>query len=62
MDLSRFRKYDRETFDDTAYQDLPEKQAEKLTLDKMIKFDKIFVNIMNHVKKLLDIDKTDLNR
>ena len=62
MDTEKFKKWDRGGFDDSAYQEVPEKQAEKLTLDKMIKFDKIFVSIMSHVKKLLDIDKLDLNR
>ena len=62
MDTEKFRKWDRGGFDDSGYQEAPEKQAEKLTLEKMIKFDKVFVSIMAHVKKLLDIDKLDLNR
>ena len=28
----------------------------------MVKFDKTFINVMNHTKKMLDIDKLDLNR
>ena len=49
-------------FDASAYQENPEVQAEKLTLDKMIKFDKVFLSVMNHCKKMLGFGKLDLNR
>ena len=49
-------------FDDTAYKEPPEKLAESQTLDRMVKFDKTFKVVMEHVRKLLDISLVDLNR
>ena len=49
-------------FDDTAHKDHPEKLAERLTLDRMVKFDKTFKMVMDHVRKQLDISPIDLNK
>ena len=38
-------------FDDSAYKEDAEKKAEKLTLDRMVKFDKTFKLIMDHVRR-----------
>ena len=49
-------------FDDTAYKKNPEQLAESQTLDNMIKFDKTFKMVMDHVRKMLDISHIDLNK
>lgn len=49
-------------FDDSAYKANPERLAESQTLDRMVKFDKTFKMVMDHVRKLLKISHVDLNR
>lgn len=49
-------------FDDIAYKKNPEQLAESQTLENMIKFDKTFKMVMDHVRKMLDISHIDLNR
>ena len=49
-------------FDDEAYKEHPEHMAESQTLDRMVKFDKTFKMVMDHVRKQLDISPIDLNK
>ena len=49
-------------FDDTAYKNTPEQLAESITLDNMVKFDKTFKMVMEHVRKMMNISYRDLNK
>lgn len=49
-------------FHDKDYKAHPEKLAERKTLDSMVRFDKTFKMIMEHVKRMLDCSHFDLNR
>ena len=49
-------------FDDKAYKEHPEKLAEGLVLERMVKFDKTIKLVMDHVRRMMKISTTDLNR
>ena len=49
-------------FDDKPYKEHPEKAAESLVLERMVKFDKTFKLIMDHVKRMIKMSPHDLNR
>ena len=49
-------------FDDTAYKTQPEKLAESIVLERMVKFDKTIKLVMDHVRRMMKISNRDLNR
>lgn len=55
-------EFELKKFDDKAYKEHPERLAESQTLDRMVKFDKTFKMVMDHVRKQLNISHLDLNR
>lgn len=49
-------------FDEKPYKVQPEKLAESIVLERMVKFDKTFKMVMDHVRKMMKISHHDLNR
>ena len=51
-----------EKFDEKPYKVQPEKLAESIVLERMVKFDKTFKMVMDHVRKMLKISHRDLSK
>lgn len=49
-------------FDEKPYKVSTEKAAESIVLERMVKFDKTFKLVMDHVRRMLKISHRDLNR
>ena len=49
-------------FDDAPYKVKPERLAESIVLERMVKFDKTFKLVMDHVRRQFKISHHDLNK
>ena len=49
-------------FDDKPYKVKPERLAESIVLERMVKFDKTFKLVMDHVRRMLKISHGDLSK